>query len=199
MHKKWINFTKSYKTTTTQHSPSNKQNPNKKPNQLSRKFIEETRVVIPYIKGLSEQCRCTLAKYKVKEFSSKEPAPSRHILKHPKDPMPNAQKTDITYHRKFLAHNCTAGYIGERNRSLKKRVSDCRNQTTIAIRSTTSLQKTQKAELKDLKIIDRDSNTQHHQGKEELHICIQDPSVNSQNPFSIQETSQTSHTTKTAR
>ena len=35
-----------------------------------------------------------------------------------------------------------------------------------------------KAELKDFTIIDRESNTLHHQAKEALHICIKDPSLN---------------------
>ena len=51
LQKKWITFTKSNKTTTTQHSSFNKENPNRKPtkkqNPLIGKFIEGARVVIP--------------------------------------------------------------------------------------------------------------------------------------------------------
>ena len=43
---------------------------------------------------------------------------------HPKDPIPDAQKTDIIYYGKWPADNCTAEYIGKNNRSLKERVSD---------------------------------------------------------------------------
>ena len=72
LQRKWITFTKSYKTTTTQHSSFNKANPNRKPTKSQTpstvKFIEGARVVIPYIKGLSEQYRHTLAKYRVKRF-----------------------------------------------------------------------------------------------------------------------------------
>ena len=54
--KKWIAFTKSYKTTTTHHNSFNKAKPkqktNKKPNPSMEKFIEGARVVIPYVKGL---------------------------------------------------------------------------------------------------------------------------------------------------
>ena len=49
---------------------------NRKPNLSTGKFIEGSKGVIPYIKGLSEQYRCTLAKYKIKQFSLKAPAPS---------------------------------------------------------------------------------------------------------------------------
>ena len=39
------------------------------------------------------------------------------------------------------------------------------------------LYKTPKAEIKDFTIIDRNSNTLHHQAKETLHIHIKDPSL----------------------
>ena len=62
LQKKWIIFTKSHKTTTTQHISFNKANPNRKSNPSAGNFIEGARVVIPYIKGLSEEYRHTLAK-----------------------------------------------------------------------------------------------------------------------------------------
>ena len=52
------------------------QKTNGKPNPSKGKFIEGPRVVIPYTNGLSEQYRHTLAKYRVKLFSLKVPAPS---------------------------------------------------------------------------------------------------------------------------
>ena len=59
LQRKWITFTKSYKTFTTHHSSFNKANPqqkaNKKSNPSTEKFTEGARVVIPHTKGLSEQ------------------------------------------------------------------------------------------------------------------------------------------------
>ena len=97
---------------------------------------------------------------------------------HPKDPIPDAWKTDIIYHWKCPANNCTAEYIGETNRSLNEIVSGHRNETTNAIRNHHISTKHQKTELKDFTIIDRHSNTLHHQAKEVLHICIKDPPLN---------------------
>ena len=110
------------------------QKSNKKPKPFTVKFIEGARVVIPYIKGLSEQYRHALAKYRVRVFF-KATSTIRSLLMHPKNPIPDAQKTDIIYHWKCPADNCTAEYIGETNRSLKERVSYHRNQTTSAIRN----------------------------------------------------------------
>ena len=44
----------------------------------------------------------------------------KSLLMHPKDPIPDAQKTDIIYHWKCPADNCTAQYIDETIRSLKE-------------------------------------------------------------------------------
>ena len=87
---------------------------------------------------------------------------------HPKDPILDAQKTDIIYHWKCPANNCTVEYIGETNRSLKE----------STIRNHHIFTKDPKAELKDFTVIDRESSTLHHQGKEVLHIHIKDPSLN---------------------
>ena len=98
---------------------------------------------------------------------------------HPKDPIPDAQKTDIIYHWKCPANNCTAEYIDETDMSLKESISNHRHQTTSAIRNHhISSTKHPKAELKDFPIMDRESNTLHHQAKEALHIHIKDPSLN---------------------
>ena len=113
------------------------------------------------------------------EFSLKVPVPSKSLLMHLKDPIPDAQKTDIINHCKCPSNNCISEYIGETNRSLKERVSNNRNQTTSAIRNHHICTKHPKAELKDFTIIDQESNTLHHQAKETLHIHIKDPSLHS--------------------
>ena len=180
MKKKWITFTKSYKTTTTHHNSFNKANPNRKPTKSQThpwKFIEGARVVLPYIKGLSEQYRHTIAKYIVRVFF-KGTSTIKSLLMHPKDPIPDAYKIDIIYHWKCPANNCTAEYISETNRSLKERVSDHRNQTASAIRNHHISTRHPKTELKDFTIMDRESNTLHHQAKEVHHIHIKDPSLN---------------------
>ena len=97
-----------------------KQKTNKMPNPYMEKFIEGARVVIPYIKGLSEQYRHTLAKYRGRVFF-RGTSTIKSLLMHPKDPIPDAQKTDIIYHWKCPTNNCTAEYIGETNRSLKEK------------------------------------------------------------------------------
>ena len=135
------------------------QKTNKKPNTSTGKFIEGARVVIPYIKGPHEQWRHTLAKYRIRVFF-KGTSTIKSLLIHPKYPIPDAQTTDIIYHWKCPANNCTPEYIGETKRSLKERVSDHRNQTTSAIRNQHISSKHPKAELK--RFYNNRQREQHH-------------------------------------
>ena len=115
----------------------------------------------------------------------------KSLLMHPKDPIPDAQKTDIIYHWKCQADNCTAEYIGETNRSLKERVSDHRNQTTSAIRNHHISTKHPKAELK--RFYNNRQREQHPTPSSKRSIShsywgstTQQKHWQSQNPFSIQ-------------
>ena len=126
------------------------QKTNKKPYPSTIKFIEGARVVIPYIKGLSEQYRHTLAKYRVRVLF-KVTSTIKSLLMHPKDPIPDVQETDIIYHWKCPANNCTAEYIGETIMSLKERVSDhIKSNHQCHQKSPHLTQNTQKQNLKIL-------------------------------------------------
>ena len=182
LQKKLIIFTKSYKTTTTQHSfffqqGKPQQKIKRKPNPSTGKFIEGSRVSYHTLKALVNSADTPLQRISVRVFF-KGTSTIKSLLMHPRDPIQDSQKTDILYSWKCPANNCTAEYIGETNRSLKERVSDHRNQTTSAIRNHHISTKDSKAELKDFMIIDRDSNTLHHWAKDAFQICIKDPSLN---------------------
>ena len=77
-------------------------NPNRKPTKakpIRSKVYKGARVVIPYIKGPSEQYRHTLAKYRVRGFF-KGTSTITSLLMHPTGPIPDAQKTNISYYWK---------------------------------------------------------------------------------------------------
>ena len=178
------------------------QKANKKPNLSTVKFIEGARVVIPYIKGLSEQYRHTLPEYTVTVFF-KGTSTINSLLMHPKDPIPDAQKTDIIYHWKCPFDNYTAEYIGKTNRSLKERVSDHRNQTTSAIRKHHISIKHQKNRTQ--RFYNNRQRQQHPTPSSKRSTShsyqgsiTQQEHWQSQNPFSIQQTSQTFQTTRTS-
>ena len=81
------------------------QKTNKKPTPSTGKFTEGATVVIPYIKGLSEQYRHTLAKYRVRVFF-KDTNTIKSLIMHPKDPIQDSQKTDIIYNWRCPVHSC---------------------------------------------------------------------------------------------
>ena len=133
---------------------------------------------------------------------------------HPKDLIPDAQKTDIIYHWKCPANNCTVEYIGEINRSLKERVSDHRNQMTSAIRNhhisikhpkvdftIIERERERERERKRERERERESNTLQHKKHftfvSKIHHSTE--TLAKSDAFSIQQTSQTSHTTWRAK
>ena len=70
---------------------TSQQKTKKKQSPSTGKFKEGARVVIPYIKGLSEQYRHTLVKYRVSIFF-KGTSTIKSLLMHPKDVIPDALK-----------------------------------------------------------------------------------------------------------
>ena len=121
---------------------------------------------------------------------------------HPKDPVADAQKTDIIYHLKYPANNCTAEYRDKTSRYLKEGVSDHRNLTTRAIRNHHISTKDQQAVFKDFTIIDREQHPTPLRKRSTSHSyqrsITQQKHWQSLNPFHIQQNSQTSQTTRTS-
>ena len=120
-----------------------------KKNPSTVTFIEGAWVVIPYSKGLSEKYRHIPAKYRVRDFF-KGTSTIKYLFMHPKDPIPDSQKTDIIYPWKCPADNCTSEYISETNRSLKKEFQTTKIKPPVPSEITTSPQNTQ---IQNLKIL----------------------------------------------
>ena len=95
----------------------------------SRKDREEkddprSRVTIPYIQGVSEALTRILSDIIV-QVHMKPFRTLRRILSHPKNRIPDDDKSSIVY--KINCHDCDASYVGEMGRALKTCVSEhCR-------------------------------------------------------------------------
>ena len=82
------------------------------------------RVTIPYIQGVLEMMTRILSDINV-QVHMKPFRTLRRILSHPKDHIPDDDKSSIVY--KINCHDCDASYVGETGRALKARVSEhCR-------------------------------------------------------------------------
>ena len=80
-------------------------------------------VVIPYIKGFSEQIRRVLGKYGIPTYF-KPTNTLRQLLVKPKDPVDKENVVGPVY--KIKCEECEATYVGETERSLKARFSEHR-------------------------------------------------------------------------
>ena len=83
-----------------------------------------SRVTIPYIQGISEAVTRILsdidAQVHMKPFRT-----LRRILSHPKDRIPDNDKSNVVY--KINCRDCDTSYVGQTKRALKTRVSEhCR-------------------------------------------------------------------------
>lgn len=85
-------------------------------------------VVIPYVKGVSEQLRRTFKRFEVPLYF-KPSNTLRQLLVRPKDPLAKEKVVGPVYH--IPCEECPASYIGETERSLKARFSEHRRPSSV--------------------------------------------------------------------
>jgi hypothetical protein len=85
-------------------------------------------VVIPYVKGVSEQLCRTFKRFEVPLYF-KPSNTLRQLLVRPKDPLAKEKVVGPVYH--IPCEECPASYIGETERSLKARFSEHRRPSSV--------------------------------------------------------------------
>ncbi len=78
-------------------------------------------VILPYVKGCTEQLQRVFSKYKI-STAVKPHRTLRNILVHPKDIIEKDKKCNVVY--KVTCRNCGKCYIGETGRQLKTRIGE---------------------------------------------------------------------------
>ena len=92
-------------------------------NAKDREKTKQFPVVIPYIKGFSEEVRRVFGNYNIPTYF--KPANTlRQLLVRPKDPVEKEKVVGPVY--RIQCEMCDASYIGETERSLKARFSEHR-------------------------------------------------------------------------
>ena len=89
-----------------------------KPKKTNKEDKSRGHVVLPYIKGLSENLSRIMRNYHV-STSYKPHTTLRRLLVHPKDKIAKDEKCDVVY--KIPCHNCDKSYIGETGRQFQVR------------------------------------------------------------------------------
>ena len=85
-------------------------------------------VILPYVKGVSEQLRRIFKQYKITTYF-KPINTLRHLLVHPKDILDKERIVGPVYH--ISCEDCSCSYVGETERSLKARFQEHRRPSSV--------------------------------------------------------------------
>ena len=135
-------------------------------------------VVIPYIKGFSEQIRQVLGKYGIPTYF-KPTNTLRQLLVKPKDPVDKENVVGPVY--KIKCEECEATYVGKTERSLKARFSEHRrpsSTTSEAAKHIHTDQPEHTVELDNTEILTTEPRWFERGVKEAIYIRALNPSLN---------------------
>ena len=135
-------------------------------------------VVIPYIRGLSEELRRTFKKYDVRMYF-KPTNTLRQLLVRPKDKLPKERVVGPVYH--IQCEDCPASYVGETERSLKARFQEHRRPSTTTSEVSKHINQDHPEHSVDMtsaKILEVEPKWFERGVKEAIHIRTSQPSLN---------------------
>lgn len=107
---------------------SQRANPIQSDNRRARTIKKSPPVVIPYIRGVSEEIRRIMKQYNVQVFF-KPVNTLRQLLVRPKDPLGKDRVVGPVYH--ITCDKCDANYVGETERSLRARFQEHRRPSSV--------------------------------------------------------------------
>ena len=154
-----------------QHSPSKK---DKEKDNL------RSHVTILYIQGVSEAVTSILSNINVQVYM-KPFRTLRRILSHPKDRVPDDDKSNVVY--KINCRDCDASYVGETKRALKTCVSEHHRAVKKMDFSGSALaqhawEHDHHIDWTSACILDVESHYRSRLAREAIHICRQPSSLN---------------------
>ena len=135
-------------------------------------------VVIPYIKGFSEQIRRVFGKYGFPAYF-KPTNTLRQLLVKPKDPVSKENVVGPVY--KIQCEKCEAMYVGETERSLKSRFNEHRRRSSTTSEVAKHIhveQPEHSVELDNTDILTTESRWFERGVKEAIYIRALNPSLN---------------------
>ena len=145
---------------------------------LDKEKAKKIPVVIPYIKGFSEQIRRVFGRYGTPTYF-KSTNTLRQLLVKPKDPVSKANVVEPVY--KIKSEECEATYIGKTERSLKSRFNEHRrpSSTTSEVSKHIHIEYPEHSvELENTKILTTESRWFERGVKEAIYIRALNPSLN---------------------
>ncbi len=162
----------------TRKANTNTQEPKEKDNSGKSDRVRKPPVVIPYIKGTSEQLRRVYRQYGIQAYF-KPNNTLRQQLVRPKDPLPKEKVCGPVYH--IPCNSCEAAYIGETERSLKARFMEHRrpSSTTSEVSKHIHGDEPQHGvDLTQVQILTTEPKWFERGVKESIYIKVNKPSLN---------------------
>ena len=135
-------------------------------------------VVIPYIKGVSEELRRLFKRYEVPMYF-KPTNTLRQLLVRPKDKMKKERVVGPVY--QISCEKCPATYIGETERSLKQRFLEHRRPSSVTSEVSRHVHldhPDHSISMDDTKILEVEPKWFERGVKEAIHIRVTHPSLN---------------------
>jgi len=148
----------------------NTPNPTVRPRQIP--------IVIPYVKGTSEQLHRVMKAYNVPVYFNPTNT-LRQLLVRPKDPISKERVVGPVYHIK--CESCNANYVGETERSLKARFMEHRRPSTASSEVSKHIHTDNPdhgIELHNTKILAVEPRWFERGVKEAIHIELEKPTLN---------------------
>jgi len=135
-------------------------------------------VVLPYIRGFSEQLRRVFKHYNIPAFF-KPSNTLRQLLVRPKDKLDKDKVVGPVYH--IQCDDCEAGYVGETERSLKARFMEHRRPSTVTSEVSRHVhvdEPDHSVSLESARILAVEPRWFERGVKEAIHIRVVAPSLN---------------------
>ncbi|XP_064635226.1 uncharacterized protein LOC135492606 [Lineus longissimus] len=135
-------------------------------------------VVLPYIKGFSEELRRILKGYNIQAYF-KPTNTLRQLLVRPKDKLDKHQVTGPVYH--IPCGDCPASYVGETERSLKARFLEHRrpsSTTSEVSRHIHTAEPGHNIDIENAKVFEVEPRWYERGVKEAIHIRTLQPTLN---------------------
>ena len=153
---------------------SKKTNPPR--NQTTRSYHRNTRIMLPYVRGLSEQLQKIYNKHGVQVCHKPYNTLRQHLVK-PKDPTPDLERCGIIY--ECECPTCKHSYIGETGRALEIRLKEHMKTkgSTTAI-GDHIIEAKHKIDIKNFKILRSETLKFHRKVKEAIIIKREKPEMN---------------------
>ena len=139
--------------------------------------IRRTAIVIPYVKGLSEELRRTLKQHGV-DTTFKPYNTLRQLLSFPKDPQKQEYTCGPIYRVTCQGVDCGSSYVGETERTLKSRFAEHLRPSSASSEVSQHIHRDYPGHKVEVEVLDHEDRWIERGIKEAIYIRVHRPDLN---------------------